>query len=481
MSDGPKQMYERVLNTIREYALIEKGEQVLVGVSGGADSMVLLYILHRLRKRLDLRLHVAHLNHRLRGAEAERDAEFVRCFSEQLGIPCTIESRNVPEHIRKSKLSPQDAARQVRYQFFEALGKQIGAQKIATAHHADDQAETFLLALIRGAGIHGLGGIQPISKGNIIRPLLSVTRDQVEAYARTEGLQWVVDSSNACRKYVRNGIRLDLLPLLQQQFNPAIVKRLTEYAQLFREDAFFIDKIARKQYNQICKREHESIKIHLEGFAQQDCTIQRAIIYKAFQELTGARHQLETCHVRAVLNLFTKKDTGKRLSLPKHLSAVRSYEWGVLQCADVLKPDKFSKTCQVALAIPGRMKFADVDIETNLAQPCTPDSCLGENKQSQAMLVQPVDYDSVFPPVMARFRRAGDCFRPLGMHGKKTLKKFFIDRKVPRHKRNRIPLCADRDGIIWVMGYNIDDRVKVTQHTKNILTFRVYEQVKSEK
>ncbi len=473
MSGGQKQLYERVLKVIRYYRMVEAGEHILVGVSGGIDSVVLLYVLHRLSHRLGIRLHAAHLNHQFRGAEAVRDAEFVRCFAEELGIPCTVESQNVPELVRREKLSPQDAARQVRYQFFESLARRINGQKIATAHHADDQAETVLLGIIRGAGMHGLRGIQPVLNGKIIRPLLTTTRAQIEAYAQAEGLEYVFDSSNASRKYLRNAIRLDLLPLLKHQFNPAIVNRLTAYAQLFQEDAFFIDKIAKEQYLQICKNIDGVIKIHLGRFAEQERTIQREIVYKAYEELTGSRHGLERPHAYAVLDLFTRRESGKTLSLPGQAIAVRSYVWGYLRRETQRSSQPVFS--ELYIMVPGKATYAEMCFETAVEETAMPlERSAYKGPMAKDALIQYMDYDCVVFPMTLRSRRAGDRFRPLGMQGKKSLKNFFIDRKVLRDKRNSIPLLVDRHGIIWVVGYGIDDRVKITQHTRKILTCRVY-------
>ncbi len=479
MSGRHKQFYERVFRTIRQYRMVDAGDRVVVGVSGGVDSVVLLYVLHRLRNRLGIHLYSAHLNHQFRSKEAERDAEFVRRFSEKLEIPCYIESRNVPELIKKKKLSPQDAARQVRYQFLDAIAKQVKAQKIATAHTADDQAETVLISLIRGTGIHGLGGIQPILNQKIIRPLLITTRDQIEAFARAEGLDYVFDSSNISRKYLRNAVRLDLLPLLKQQFNPAIIRRLTAYAQLFQEDAFFIDKIATERYYHICENVDRGIKINLDLFAKEYITIQRELIYKTFEELTGTRQGLETKHVRAVVDLFTRKGTGKRLSLPGGVIAVRSYGYGYIQQETVFPSRSYG--FPVCIVVPGRTTFDDFWIDTEVLETIPPELSVGREIIKTQPLIQCMDCDCIIDPIRARYRCSGDCFHPLGVSGKKTLKKFFIDRKIPRDKRDSIPLFEDKNGIFWVVGYSIDDRVKITKNTQKVLRCRVYKRVKSEK
>jgi tRNA(Ile)-lysidine synthase len=478
MSGRQEQFYNHIVECIHQYRMIGAGDCVVVGVSGGVDSVVLLAVLYHLRNRLGFCLYSAHLNHQFRDEEAERDAEFVRCFSDKLGIPCYIESRDVPEFMKKNKLSPQDAARQVRYQFFESIAEQVDAQKIATAHTADDQAETVLIGLIRGAGIHGLGGIRPVLNRKIIRPLLTTTRDQIEAFARAEGLEYVFDSSNVSRKYLRNAIRLDLLPLLKQQFNPAIVKRLTAYAQLFQEDAFFIDKIATEQYHHICKNVNGGLKINLDLFAKEYITIQRALIYKIFEVLTGTRQGLETDHARAVIDLFTRKETGKRISLPGGICAIRSYDYGYIQREVLCAP--CPHVPPVCIQVPGRATFGDFCIDTKILDPASPEVSVARKKHGTETLAQSMDYDCINPPIKVRCRLPGDCFRPLGMQGKKSLKKFFIDRKIPRDKRDSIPLFEDKNGIFWVAGYSIDDRVKMTTNTQKVLLCQVYRHVTSE-
>lgn len=487
------QFHAQIVQQITQYQMVEPEDVLLIGVSGGIDSVVLLHVLVHLRDRFHIRLHVAHLNHQFRGAEADRDAEFVRQLCHKLDIPCTIESHNVPEYLRQEKLSPQDAARQVRYAFFETLAERLQAQKIATAHNADDQAETVLLGLIRGAGLHGLGAIRPVLRGKIIRPLLATTRAQIEAFARAQGIEWVFDSSNASRKYLRNAIRLDLLPFLTQKFNPAMISRLTSYAQLFQEDAFFIDKIAQRRYIQLRKQVEKGIDICLEDFARQEVTIQRAIVYKAYGELTGARHRLETEHARAVIHLFTHKSCGKRLNLPGRVVAVRGSIWGHFQYEILLNSLPASACVTVSrcghtqadpqcfsshtVSIPGQTIYGDVVVEANVFQTETPEEYIFQESFSSAVIVQHLDYDHVYAPVFIRYRSAGDAFRPLGMEGSKSLKKFFIDRKVLRNKRDNIPLLVDHRGILWIIGYTIADRVKVTSDTRRVVTFRVYPNV----
>ncbi|GAK49326.1 tRNA(Ile)-lysidine synthase [Candidatus Moduliflexus flocculans] len=470
-----KQLFEQVILHIREHQMLTSGERVLVGVSGGVDSVVLLHVLRRLSHRLNIRLHVAHLNHQFRGEEAARDAEFVQRLAELYDVPCTIESVDVPARIREKKLSPQDAARSARYQFFFDLAAKIGAQKIATAHHADDQAETVLLGLIRGVGLHGLGGIQPVSNGIIIRPLLSTTRAQIEQFAQAEKLAYITDSSNFSRKYLRNAIRLDLIPMLQKCFSPAILKRLAAYAQMFQEDAFFIDKMTQAHYHNVCHREDAAIQIDLAQFFCLPATLRRAIIVQAFHELTNAAYTLSMKQVRAVLELFERAVSGQSYSLPSGIIASCQERSGRLQHGKQLHglPDE-AVLKAVPLICPGVTRIGSWQIETTMKDRASSQSLLSHQQlQDEEVIVQEMDYDRLSLPIIVRFREPGDWFCPLGMVGKKRLKKFFIDRKVPQHTRQTIPLLVDQVGVVWVAGYAIDERVKVTTQTSRLLRCRI--------
>ena len=470
MSREEKQFYQQVLAYIRQHRMLRAGECVLIGVSGGLDSVVLLSVLLHMREALGIRVHIAHLNHQFRGAEAERDAEFVRRLAGELAVECTIESVDIPAFMREAKLSPQDAARQCRYRFFRALAEKLGAEKIATAHHADDQAETVLLGLLRGVGLHGLGGIHPVLDGQIIRPLLSSSREQIEGFARQRNLPYVTDSSNHSRKYLRNAIRLDLLPLLQQQFTPAILTRLTSYAQIFQEDAFFIDKIASRRYTQICREQEGGIGFELDAFQRQEATIQRELVYKAFEELCGNRYRLETVHVRDVLALFAQKHGEKTLSLPDGIVARRSYSHGRLE----RRHDASSIEAETLLHVPGTTQFGNLVLETEVLEMQEMEANRLHLSAEQDPYCQYFDYEKLSFPLQLRFRRPGDRFQPLGMQGKKRLKKFFIDRKVPRHKRHIIPIIVDTEGIVWVAGHSIDERVKLHTETNTILRCHIH-------
>lgn len=459
------------MRLIREHRMLAGGERIIVGVSGGLDSVVLLAILARLRHALRLDVHCAHLNHQFRGSEADRDAEFVRGAAAKLGIPCYIESRNAPAFAQQHKLSPQDAARQLRYAFFETLAQQIQAQQIATAHTADDQAETVLLGLIRGVGLHGLGGIQPVLNQKIIRPLLTTTRAQIEAYAQAEGLAHVEDSSNASRKYVRNAIRLDLLPLLKQQFNPAIVPRLTAQAETFQEDAAFIKHIVAERYAAICENVAAGVKINLDLFAKEYMTIRRGIIYRSVAALAGTQPRLETKHARAAIALLTGPAEEKRLTLPGGIIVWRREQWGYFSRATARPASSAAPPTE--LAMPGETHFGEVRIETEILTVQGPAGLVAAERNLPPSAFQDMDYERITPPVTVRYRAPGDRFRPLGMDGQKTLKKFFIDRKIPADKRNRIPLMMDQHGIFWVVGERIAERVKITPATQKILRCRV--------
>lgn len=474
----PQHVLDQVVSSIQAGAMLAPGDRVVAAVSGGLDSSVMLHTLAALRQRLQIHVHCAHLNHQFRGAEAERDAAFVRRLADELGIACTVDARDVPAFAARRKLSPQDAARQLRYQFLTTVADRIGAAAIATAHTADDQAETVLVGLIRGVGLHGLGGIQPVAHNplgaahaRLIRPFLDIPRQHIERMARDANIGFVEDTSNASRKYLRNAVRLDLLPLLQAHFNPAIVERLGHYARRFREDADCLDRIAADRYDLICEDLPERVKINLDLFAKECITIQRALIYRSFQALTGTRHLLESRHARAVIALYTEGRPGTRLSLPAGVRAHRESAWGYL----TTQPEELvqqANAANVCLPAPGTTQAGPFQLTVEACDPPASQAALAYGEPA-TLWEQYLDAARVSFPIHIRFRRPGDVFHPLGMQGKKRLKKFFIDRKIPKNKRDTIPIFEDAAGIIWIVGLSIDERVKLTPHTTHALRCRV--------
>ncbi len=315
-----------VIDTIKQYKMMEKDNLVLVGVSGGPDSLALLDILNRNREDLGISLHVAHLNHSFRGQEADEEAEWLKNIAHNWGIPCTICKIDVPALARKKGLSPQDAGHIARRKYFLELAEKINAQKIALGHQADDQAETLLIHFLTGAGPEGLRGILPVTEP-FIRPLLFIGRKEIEAYCQGRGLNPRRDPSNAKNIYLRNKIRNQLMPWLVENINPNLTDTLNRTARIFwAEEEFFQQKTAELAHTMVIQDQTGIEKLVLAGLCSLDVAMQRRLIRWAYQALTKGQG-LAYLHVEEVRLLALKKETGKMLHLPASVTVEKTREF----------------------------------------------------------------------------------------------------------------------------------------------------------
>jgi tRNA(Ile)-lysidine synthase len=447
----------RVRGTIRRYHMIEPGDRIGVAVSGGIDSVALLDVLVSLRDELHIALLVLHLNHGIRGEEARRDQRFVRGLSKQYDLPYLDKVVDVPAYMKKTSRSIQEAARELRYRFFEEAREAHGLDKVAIGQIADDQAETVLMRLLRGGGTRGLKGIPPV-RGRYIRPLLAVWRKELLAYAGHKGISFVQDSSNNEEKYLRNRIRHRLFPVLQE-YNPSIKLRLLHLAQVLSEDASYLDALADEIAKGILSRDEEgSISIPIPALRRLASALQSRVLQRAFALLSGSA--LEYPHVTGIINLIQEHTGGKRIALPGGYEAITSHDR--LAIGKQQEPSEEMRG-EIALIIPGKTTLDGfgIKIEATIAQEGT----VFEADPDAAYL----DYHQLVFPLRARSFRPGDNFIPLGMNASKKLKNFFIDLKIPRRERLKIPLVISGGNICWVAGLRIDERFKVTSDTQKIL------------
>jgi len=421
--------------------LLAPGEPLLLGVSGGADSVALLHAL----VELGWRPHVCHLNHQWRGVESDADAEFVQTLAAQLGLPCTIEARSVPHD--------EDAAREARHEFFGTVSKRTGISTLALAHTADDQAETFLLRLLRGAGAAGLSGIWPerqIAGLRVIRPLLEVTRAEVLAYLRERGLSHREDASNADVRFARNRVRHVLLPLLEREFNPGVRDALARTAEILRDEDALLNEQTAAFVGALFKRDRLSgskksrlktaptDSVDIEVLSHAPVALQRRALRLWLGELSFE-------HVEAVRALRHGE-----LSLPG--GVIVGCEHGRLVKIVPTEP----VTGQWVLKTDGDTVIEELGVRFVLGEG-------GERFDAEALGASP----------FVRTWREGDVFQPLGMIGTKKLQDFFVDEKVPRRGRGHVPLLCAADGrIAWVVGYRIAEPFKVTERTRPVLWLR---------
>jgi tRNA(Ile)-lysidine synthase len=438
----------KIKDTIRRFGMLEPGSRAVVAVSGGPDSVCLLSVLHALSPELKISLHIAHLDHMFRGRESAEEANFVEKLAAKLGIPSTIEHIDVPSYCREQGLSPQAGARYVRYLFFERVAQASRAARIATGHTATDQAETFLMRLLRGAGAAGLSAIPPV-RGNIIRPLIEATREEVLEYLRSAGLSYVTDPSNAKPFYTRNRIRLELMPVLQR-FNPHVEERLASEAGLLRDENEAIDAYLETIMESIITQDEDVLILRRDEFNALPRAFRRRI-FRTTIALAGRKtSKLSLVQIDEALAFMAASQTGRSLDLPGGLIVGREYDRFTISSARVVKDFSY------ALAFPGTTHIPELglDVETRLREDGEelPD---GENNLWQAAF----DYDKISPFLTVRNRRPGDTFCPSGMGGRsKKLQDYLVDTKVPQRRRNMVPLlCAGAD-LIWVVGHRTDFR-----------------------
>jgi len=489
----------RVIDFIQRYSLISPEEVVVVGVSGGADSVCLLHLLAKCQKGLGIKLHVAHLNHQLRGVESEADAKYVSNLAGSLGIPITIDRQDVAAYRIERNFSVEEAARELRYAFLARVAREVGANRIAIGHTRDDQVETILMHILRGTGITGLCGLAPCSpmaydsqgmswptsplslrakRSNllVIRPLLDITREETTIYCREHQLDPRVDSSNRSLSFFRNRLRLQLLPLLRQ-YNPSVDQALLRLAGIAKEDNAFLEQQASELWHEVARQENNAIYLDRKQIASLPIALQRQLLRAAVTRLAGDTRDIEASHIEAARSLLNKP-VGKRVSLPHGFICQGGY--GELVIASTAKqshlppcpfpplPGEFS------LKVPGKTVFPGWKVIASIVGERVDSLSLQgvlstSEGTGQSHLVAHFDLHKTGAEFFVRQRRPGDRFQPLGMSIPKKLYEFMVDAKIPRSWRGRIPIVCSPQQIVWVVGWRIDDRVKPTEASKEIL------------
>jgi len=460
---------QRVLGFIQEHQLISDGEKLVVAVSGGADSVCLLHILVRLQKELKVKLHIAHLNHQLRGAESEADASYVADLARQLAIPATMEKRDVKGYQARERLSLEEAAREVRYSFLAQVAGAIGAERVAVGHTRDDQIETILMHLIRGSGTRGLRGLQPatlwqsgVDSLTIIRPLLEISHQETENYCHQHRLTPRLDASNLSLSPLRNRIRQQLLPLLES-YNPGVAEALLRTGRIAGDDIDFLDEQVARLWDEVARQEKKSIILDKKGFDQLPPTLKRYLLRALVERLLGSAKDIEMRHVEEMMSLATKA-AGKRLSLPGGLTFSVEYNRYLLTSdLTALSPLPLLKG-EFPLNIPGETRLPGWRVEATIIK----QEEMSEKDDFTAYL----DLAKSGDRLMVRPRRRGDRFQPLGLAQPKKLGEFMIDAKIPNTWRGQIPIVCSEEQILWVVGWRLDERARVSRDTKQVLCLK---------
>lgn len=453
---------EKVKGTIRRFGLLTKGHTVLVALSGGPDSVALLHALVAVKSEFGLKLCAAHLNHKLRGRESDQDETFAGDLASGLKVRFFSKRIDVRSEAKRRKLSIEEAARELRYRYLEKVAQQVKADRIALGHQADDQAETFLMRLIRGAGSAGLSGIPP-RRGKIIRPLIQIRRAEIEEFLEANGFPCRLDSSNYSPDYLRNRIRLSLLPRIEEEFNPKIVETLNRTADILSLQQQYIRNASERFLDTICTTRSNSVTLDTGALADLDKCLQREMVRLCIKRLKGDLKQLTFEPVDRALELVHQRKSGRRVQLVDTI-------WAEVSGGKFVVYRRGKRGYSYPLQLPGEVNLRDrgMKIKAEILEA----ESLSDNLASRNPNVALLDWGKLKEPYSLRNRRRGDRFAPLGMKGTKSLADFLIDAKVPRYLRDEVPVLTAGDEIIWVVGHRISERHKVTGKTRKVIRLR---------
>lgn len=457
-------LLDRFQKDLLSGGFVRKGERILLAVSGGLDSVVLLDFFSKSGQELELELAVVHLDHGIRGEASERDMTFVHNLAQKYELAFYGEKVDTVKFAHKHKYSLEEGARILRYQFFEAMLDLTGFSKLATAHTANDQAETVLDRLLRGSGIAGLSGIPPM-RGPFIRPLLLFTRKELEQYADTNTLQHVRDFTNEELGYRRNRIRKELLPYLKREFNPNLIRTLNRTARVLNENEQFLESYVKEIFPTVV-RLHKKYKIILdiERFLSYFNALKKYIIFHALEELSIPRNHLNFSKLDHTLELITSRKIGTRVAL-NPTCQIRIDHDGIV----IKKEYKSQPKLEIDIFEDSGIQFQGFQFNWRVIDQ---DSFNGFSKDHN---VEYFDFRQTGSHFFLRNFLPGDRFIPLNFSGHKKVSDFFTDRKIPHHIREEIPIWESEQAIMWICGYGIDDRFKVTEETREILKLEMSE------
>jgi tRNA(Ile)-lysidine synthase len=475
------------------YALWTPGASLVVGVSGGADSLCLLGVLHALSRVASPvapgRLIVAHLDHGLRGEDGQRDAAWVAEFAQSLGLPCILDAKDVRELARRDHRSLEDAARRARYSFLRLVAVAEDAERICVGHTRDDQAETVIMRLLRGSGVEGLAGMRPL-QGVIARPLLGLYRPETEAYCAAKGWQPLHDHSNDDLTFTRNRIRHELLPILTR-YNPHLMSTLSNNASLIASDDDYLEDATSAAWRSVPVEESVGrASVALVPLLDLPPALRHRGLRRIVERLTAGEHVPEARHLLALDALLARRVAGLSLDLPGHLRVSISYDALHITQQTSVPALPTPAACNQPLAVPGevdlprsgwkvRAWITDRPAGLEAANPAPPPAWQPFPRTGtradlgKAELRAYLDADLAGEPLSVRTWAPGDRFQPLGMERTKKLQDYFADAKVPRELRSHVPLVVGPRHILWIGGQRIDERARISPATRRVLVLQL--------
>ncbi len=455
-------MIDELKKTIKKFNMLEYGERVLVGVSGGPDSVGLLYVLIELSREFKLSLNIIHFNHNIRKRESKKEEEFMQRLSDNIGIPLIIEQLDVLKHVEEEKLGIEETSRNLRYAELTKLVSKLGVKKVALGHTASDQAETVLMRILRGSGPAGLSGIpavRPLTENvKIIRPLINIFKYDILNYLHDNKISFCIDSSNNSSVYFRNKVRLKLLPYLERNFDKNVARKLLNISDILREENEYLNSVTDKAVKYIVTKKGNKISIDFRGLLKYNKYLRRRIIHRVLEGKTTLKN------IDAVIEFAEAAGTGAKISLPGYIV---KKDYKELVFAEPVKK-KVIEEFSYKLKFPGRTKITQLSlgISTGILRK---NPVFGGDRYTVYFDAEKIDANGL----IIRSRRKGDRFRPFGSSGSKKLKDFFIDEKIPVDKRDEIPLLVSRNEILWIPGIRQANNARITGSTRKILKVKI--------
>ena len=487
---------KQVADVIREYNLFNVNDRVLLGVSGGPDSVALLSLIYNINRINPpySEIFVAHLNHSIRGRESDGDEQFVSTLVEKYDVSLISEKRDIREIARKRKISLEEAARDERYKFFESAAETVGANVIAVGHNADDNAETILHRIIRGTGITGVGGIRPkrkltpISTISLVRPLLFTWRKVIIAYLEEENLTYRIDSTNIEKDKLRNRIRIELIPHLEENYNAKIKTSLVTLGETAVQNrdcleaeakVLFEDVLMNKEVKTEAPLHVDNIVLDIDKLKESPQILQQMIIKEAIVRLNIPLKKLSYRNYKNILNMLNSKKILVNNIVKEYLN-VRIERNELCLSKNKYCAEEGPVLSETEIKVPGETELVDMNYRIKTEVREIKNGLLEEFKRNKTKYEETVDFGKINMPLMVRTRRQGDRFWPLGSQGVKKIKDFFIDHKVPVMERDTVPIVTMNGQPMWIVGFRIDNRVRVSEVTTSILMMK-YEAITTDK
>lgn len=455
-----------VRQTIKRENLIEKNDKILIALSGGPDSICLLDIMIKLKDEYNLTLYAAHLNHRIRGIDAQEDSLFCQKICKKNNVTFFVKNIDIPELAVQQSRGVEEVARDVRYDMFFDIKNKLGINKIAVAHNLDDQAETMLMKMFRGSGIQGLRGIDYKRKDGIIRPLLDIYKSQINEYCDVNNLNPRIDKTNFESDYSRNKVRLDLIPYIENNYCENIKQILSRTANVIRDDYNYIEEVSKEHYELLVKnKSDDEIILDLPLLKNTDTAIQKRVIRLAILDIMGNLNNVENVHIVDSLSLLEKSD-GKIINLPKNLKAYIKNEDYVITTKN---QENEEITYEYKIEINGKTVVNEIGLTvTTSVLPAKDSLALPVSKY-----IKVFDYDKIVGSLYVRSRKIGDKLSPIGLTGTKKIKDILINKKIPADTKYMFPIISDDEQILWLLGYRISENYKIDDSTQRVIRIQL--------